>query len=94
MTSTSQRSRARDLFGSAPALTDWMTRGSCAGADPELFFPKAGEAGIAAKRLCAGCPVAAECLTYALLHPDLIGVWGRTTFHDRRMLHQQIRTTA
>jgi WhiB family transcriptional regulator, redox-sensing transcriptional regulator len=39
----------------------WMDRSACRDADPELFFPKVGGKTKAAKRICAVCPVQAEC---------------------------------
>jgi len=68
---------------------DWKLRGSCitpaaVGVD---FFPGAGEATDPAKRVCAGCPVRRECLTYALSEPrERFGIWGGTTARDRRSL--------
>ncbi|WP_446677701.1 WhiB family transcriptional regulator, partial [Streptomyces galbus] len=48
----------------------WLTEAACVGEDPELFFP-VGSTGpaledvAAAKRVCARCPVIADCLAYA-----------------------------
>jgi WhiB family transcriptional regulator, redox-sensing transcriptional regulator len=39
----------------------WMDRSACRDANPELFFPKVGGKTKAAKRICAICPVQAEC---------------------------------
>jgi WhiB family redox-sensing transcriptional regulator len=52
---------------------DWMTEAACLDGDPGVFFPL-GEEGspgwerdvAAAKRVCAGCPVRAECLVYGV----------------------------
>lgn len=50
---------------------DWRSRAACRGSEPETFFPTATEgpelarAEAAAKRICAGCPVRAECLAWA-----------------------------
>lgn len=66
----------------------WMERAACASsADPEAFFPDAGRPGHRTRlalRICAGCEVAEECLTFALRDPDLRGVWGGTTERQRR----------
>ena len=40
---------------------DWATRGRCAGQDPDALFVE-GKEQRAAKALCKGCPVIAECL--------------------------------
>jgi WhiB family redox-sensing transcriptional regulator len=53
-----------------------MASAACAEVDPELWFPAAGERGTAARRICAGCPVRAQCLEYALAASPLYGVWA------------------
>ncbi|MEW1761532.1 WhiB family transcriptional regulator [Streptomyces cyaneofuscatus] len=70
--------------------------------DPALFAiedvsttddPRAREKATAqAKKACAGCPVAAECLKWALANPDMTptGVWAATTKRDRTRLGKQL----
>jgi WhiB family redox-sensing transcriptional regulator len=68
-------------FKQDPAETWWIERSSCIGEDPELFFP-VGSGGSAmaqtakAIEICAGCPVRAECLEWALETCQDAGVWG------------------
>ena len=64
----------------------WWFAGLCAQTDPELFFPEKGGSTRAAKAVCAGCPVRAECLEYALAHDERFGVWGGTSERERRRL--------
>lgn len=80
----------RNLFAPEKAdedPTDWMVRGACRGADPELFFPislrgRAVEQIDYAKAICSHCAVARSCLSYALrTMPD--GIWGGTTSEER-----------
>jgi WhiB family redox-sensing transcriptional regulator len=61
----------------------WIDRAACAGLDPDLFFGfesetkeerKAREA--KAKGICDGCPVAADCLEFALATRQKYGIWG------------------
>ncbi|WP_374198573.1 WhiB family transcriptional regulator [Streptomyces scabiei] len=59
------------------------------GEDPELFFPigstgPALEQIEAAKQVCNGCPVRAECLEFALDTNQDSGVWGGTSEDKRR----------
>ena len=64
----------------------WRRRAGCTGYPTEWFFPPAGppgEGAIEARRLCAGCPVRAECLAYALEAPEEVGIWGGTTANER-----------
>jgi len=54
--------------------------------DLNLFFPEDGhkEQAARARQICAVCPVADDCLAYAL---DLFirdGIWGGTTERQRR----------
>lgn len=63
---------------------------ACKGMNTELFFRKPAQA----KRVCAGCPVKAECLESALewdrSHPDRFsrqqGIVGGTDEAERRRL--------
>lgn len=66
-----------------PAGRDWRAAALCAayGTDPEVFYPidtgPAGELAVArAKRVCAGCPVRAECLTDVMAAEDPAERWG------------------
>lgn len=54
----------------------WLGDALCAQTDPEAFYPEAGQDGKAAKRICARCPVNAECLSYAVVVDERHGVWG------------------
>ncbi|CAN5667993.1 hypothetical protein BH24ACT5_BH24ACT5_30620 [soil metagenome] len=72
----------------------WTTDAACRGLDPDLFFPQRGAPPDQAKAVCAGCPVRAECLDYALTHHELFGVWGGTTGKQRRRLRNGRRANA
>jgi len=49
---------------------------------PELFFETYGQALELARKLCAGCPVRAECLSGALQRGEPHGVWGGQVLID------------
>lgn len=74
--------------------TGWEDDAACRGHDPQLFFgpnrfePKAErlEREQAAKRICATCPVTAECLQHALVVEEAFGVWGGLGETERRGL--------
>ena len=72
----------------------WWFAGLCAQTDPELFFPEKGGSTRAAKRVCAGCPVRAQCLEHALAHDERYGVWGGTSERERRRLTHAGTATA
>jgi WhiB family redox-sensing transcriptional regulator len=70
----------------------WMAQGACHGEDPELFFPiAAGRADLprirAAKAICQGCAVRAQCLSYGLATRQ-DGIWGGTTLEERSAFRQ------
>lgn len=66
----------------------WWSAAACRYADPELFFPvsaagKSLQQVTEAKAICAGCPVRAECLAFALRTKQTYGVWGGMTEEER-----------
>lgn len=65
---------------------DWYERALCAQTDPEAFFPEKGGSTREAKKVCAVCPVRAECLAYALEHDERFGIWGGLSERERRRL--------
>ena len=66
-------------------VSDWTGLGRCAGTDPDALFVQ-GKAQRAAKAVCKGCPVVAECLADALDNRTEFGVWGGMTERERRAL--------
>ncbi len=72
--------------GDRPA---WQARAACAGLPTDDFFP-VGSTGKAldqierAKAICAVCPVAGQCLDYALDTGQADGVWGGMSADERR----------
>ena len=70
-------------------MGDWVDQAACAGVDPDLFFPDRGASLADARRVCAGCPVRAECLEYALEAGEKFGVWGGTSEKERRAMRRQ-----
>lgn len=77
---------------------DWRHRASCRDEDPELFFA-VGVSGPAllqiadAKTVCRRCPVADECLTWALERREDAGVWGGLSEDERRALRRRLDRT-
>ena len=76
--------------GSAPIIKPepWTQEALCAETDPEIFFPSKGdkEAVVLARTVCAECPVAAQCLDYALRMNETHGVWGGLSPKQRAQL--------
>lgn len=72
--------------------TPWMNDGNCKDQPPSTFFPSDGVGVEVAKRICATCPVAAECLNYALDNRIDHGVWGGTSERQRRRMLKGRRT--
>ncbi len=67
----------------------WRIDAACRDADPDLFFPigtgdAAVEQAATAKRYCESCPVAQECLIFAVTTSQEYGVWGGLDEEERR----------
>ena len=88
MTGRPHLSLVPDTFEQDPATAEnqWQDRALCAQTDPEAFFPEKGGSTREAKRICVGCEVKAECLTYALMHDERFGIWGGLSERERRRL--------
>jgi WhiB family redox-sensing transcriptional regulator len=79
------------------SLWEWQYKGNCVKSDPETFFldtnvrsSKKAAANDAAKAICKGCPVIAECLQHALTVPEEYGVWGGMTIEERKEIRVRI----
>lgn len=79
----------------------WAEQALCAQADPDAWFPQESQQAVAAaaKRICAACPVTAECLEHALSGADTwrgitTGIWGGTTPRQRARIRRQRKQAA
>jgi WhiB family redox-sensing transcriptional regulator len=72
------------------AYPAWFDRALCAQTDPDSFFPDHGRIDYAPKRTCGRCPVATQCLTYALEHDIRHGVWGGLNEKERSRLRGRV----
>lgn len=74
---------------SDPLDTRFMLEAACVGTDPESYFPVGQGMSVtpAVKKVCGGCPVAEECLAYAIT-TDVEGWWAATTHQQRRSLRK------
>jgi WhiB family redox-sensing transcriptional regulator len=73
-------------------ITPWREAAACLEVRDEVsFFPdKEDMVGIArAKAVCATCPVADECLSWALETNQTEGIWGGHTAKERRSLRRR-----
>jgi WhiB family redox-sensing transcriptional regulator len=71
-------------------IWDWQLRAACRDVDAAMFFPPDRERGphratreAQARRVCARCPVIAECRRHALAVHEPYGVWGGLTEAER-----------
>lgn len=62
----------------------WIDQAACNGLNPDLFFPEKGQTSGPARRVCASCPVAAECLDMALEQNLQFGIFGGMSARERR----------
>jgi len=73
-------------FPELDATPNWHKRAECRGMDPDLFYPDKGgiDTFTQAQRVCDSCPVALQCLQFAIKHGEHFGVWGGTNSKGRR----------
>jgi WhiB family redox-sensing transcriptional regulator len=72
----------------------WQFDAACRGEDAALFFApnyferreEKGAREAKAKAICAGCPVRAPCLDYALRVREGHGIWGGLNELERRQV--------
>lgn len=64
----------------------WRDQALCAQVGGDLFFPGWHDSTTPVKRICAECPVAAQCLTYALNNEPDFGIFAGLTARERRQL--------
>ncbi len=83
----------RRLPGPTAQKWEWQLRGACRRVDGTLFFHPEGERGparvareLAAKAVCATCPVVAECAAAALDAHEPYGVWGGLSEYERESI--------
>lgn len=88
-----RRGRSSRVPSGRPIVFDpglWRDRAACAGEDQTLFFPTGGHRRYSpGKTVCAGCPVSAECLRFALTTHQSDGLWGGLTPDEREQLNRR-----
>lgn len=72
----------------------WKLAGAWRAADTDLFYPSSDADAGPAKAVCDACRVRDQCLEYALLVREPEGVWGGTTFAERRSILRRRRERA
>jgi WhiB family transcriptional regulator, redox-sensing transcriptional regulator len=74
-----------------PDRPSWMALANCRDAGPRVMHPvkERGPEVEAAKRVCRGCDVQAECLAHAITAGEPFGVWGGFTEKERRKLRRR-----
>jgi len=72
-------------------LEHWREAAACADSPGIEFFPDPADVAAisAAKEVCAGCPVADECLSYAIETNQTDGIWGGHTPKERRTIRRR-----
>ena len=72
-------------------MVDWRDDAACRTEDPELFFPigPTNTRQIAeAKLVCNRCPVAGDCLGWAMGAGQPHGIWGGLSEEERNVLRR------
>jgi WhiB family transcriptional regulator, redox-sensing transcriptional regulator len=68
---------------------DWYDKAACKGLDVEIFFAETPGQSAEALRVCASCPVRAECHDAAMTEREYHGVWGGTPENARRRVFRR-----
>ena len=69
----------------------WQQHAACRPHPTWWWFTPDGPEAVEAYVICTECTVRDDCLTFALDHPELIGVWAATTDRDRSKLRRARR---
>jgi WhiB family redox-sensing transcriptional regulator len=73
---------------------DWATYGACNYQPRNLMYTKGAKRVQKAKKVCATCPVAAECLEWAIENDEIFGIWGGMTRRERMQLVKEAKESA
>ncbi|MDZ4826713.1 MAG: WhiB family transcriptional regulator [Actinomycetota bacterium] len=66
--------------------TDWQAEAACRDSDTSVFFPVSDKDADAARAICDTCPVAPDCLEWAIGTRQPDGIWGGLTAMERHRL--------
>jgi WhiB family transcriptional regulator, redox-sensing transcriptional regulator len=79
------------LADEAPINASWRQDAACRSLPDSMFFLAGDDfAGMkAAKAVCEQCPVQDECLEFAVLTNQSLGIWGGTTPNERRQIRRR-----
>ncbi|HJP64945.1 MAG TPA: WhiB family transcriptional regulator [Actinomycetota bacterium] len=69
----------------------WQTQARCREHDPEIFFAAGSRSERRAKAICGRCPVADQCLAFAIDSGVEFGVWGGLSGSERSTLRRRGR---
>jgi WhiB family transcriptional regulator, redox-sensing transcriptional regulator len=66
----------------------WQDRAACRGHDPAFWDtePSRSREIAQGKRICRECPVQLQCLDWAVVNKEPVGVWGGLGVEERRAL--------
>ncbi len=64
----------------------WASEALCAQTNPEAFFPEGGGSTQQVKVICGNCPVRIACLNEALERGERFGIWGGTSWNERKKI--------
>lgn len=70
-------------------LPEWRTRAACRGRFDLDFIDPPAEQLAECRALCAGCPVAEQCLAEALDNGEAWGIWGGLDADQREQLAEE-----
>lgn len=69
----------------------WHRHAACADHPDVDFFPDTSHGVRRAKAICHTCPVRVECLSWAIDHDEVFGVWGGMSIRERDQVRRRAR---
>lgn len=72
-----------------------FSQGECRDLPKDFMYPERGDnvQMEAAKAICESCVIVEQCLDYALLTGERIGIWGATSGRERRTILKNRKNT-
>lgn len=85
--------QATDFLADMIRQEEWRREAACKEAGPSIFYSDEKDDVKAARQICSGCPVNAECLTWALDNPlqTVEGIWAGTSYGQRKRMRARRR---
>lgn len=73
---------------------EWSERAECNGMGSDHFYPQKGQSSWIGRKTCFECPVALECLQYAIDNGETEGIWAGLVTRKRDLVREMVKEGA